>query len=110
MTRPRVSRLALMLPASRLREPWAPDRPMFSEPARSTRCSLPTWSGGVGGSKGYARGDRDMRGKETIFAIVVPCKRTMTQSSLFYMRRPFAHTSNKEDTPLPLSPLENDLP
>lgn len=36
MTRPRVSRLWLMLPASRARLSTAPERPMFSLPAKST--------------------------------------------------------------------------
>jgi len=43
MAYPNVNRLWLMLPASRLRICSAPDRPMFSEPARSTKLSLPVW-------------------------------------------------------------------
>lgn len=42
MTLPRASKLALIMPASRARELVAPDRPTFSDPARSTRLSLPT--------------------------------------------------------------------
>jgi hypothetical protein len=41
MTRPSVSSDWLMLPASRARASLAPDRPTDSEPARSTRLSLP---------------------------------------------------------------------
>lgn len=41
MTRLSVSRLLLISPASRARVSLAPDRPTFSDPARSTRFSLP---------------------------------------------------------------------
>jgi hypothetical protein len=44
ITRPSVSRLWLIMPASRARLSAAPERPMFSEPARSTRFILPTRS------------------------------------------------------------------
>lgn len=42
MTRPRVKRDWLIMPASRARLSSAPERPMFSDPARSTRLNLPT--------------------------------------------------------------------
>lgn len=47
MTRPRVRRDILMFPASRARLSTAPDLPMFSDPAKSTRCNLPVWKGQI---------------------------------------------------------------
>lgn len=44
ITRPRASRLALIIPASLALPFSAPLRPTFSDPARSTRLSLPTLS------------------------------------------------------------------
>jgi len=44
MTRPRVRRDWLIMPASLARLSAAPDRPILSEPAKSTRFSLPTRS------------------------------------------------------------------
>ena len=41
ITRPNVRSDLLISPASRARESLAPERLMFSEPARSTRLSLP---------------------------------------------------------------------
>ena len=47
ITRPSVSRLLLIVPASLAVSSRAPDRPMHSLPARSTRVSLPTWYRGT---------------------------------------------------------------